>query len=57
MNFDHWQTASEIIGNKYCIYPHVVKGVLRKLDSKCSKAFVRAINMDEEKFVARCLAE
>ena len=57
MNFDHWQTASEIIGNKYCIYPHVVKGVLRKLDSKCSKAFVKAINMDEEKFVARCLAE
>ena len=55
MEFDHWQTASEVIGNRYCIYPHVVKKVLRKLDPKCSKAFTKAIKMNEEEFIARCL--
>jgi len=58
--FNPWDTASEVIGNKYCLNPKVVKKVLFKLDSRCNMAFMKAMTMAEtelDKFIAMVLKE
>lgn len=56
-NYDPFELAGIIVGNKYCIYPKKAEQVLRKLSPSVGRALIKTTKLGIEKFIELALKE